>query len=629
METLIGILLVVSGNKRKNKVNCKVARSIFELIKNFKNYDVSRKNYTFALSAKYGIFDVFKLIDLFDKEIDCCSYDNSSHVNNRTILVPWIVPTKDIILHDKPLLSGDEHWTVEMASYDKIVENIYQIVEQHGAPKTRYWMLKETIQSAIPYETAGLLLKALKSSMEFMSQFVIECLPFELRFLSQKEKNSGRVFDAIKNCFPFEASTGDISKIVVNAMLGGSVISVQRASEILHRFIDAKTLISDRINQLMVTKRSARVVRAHLYDALHKATEIFQKDEYLKHKKLFFVFSDWEPVYLSSVFERLKNLKVTVVCFLITRNKTVQPLRLYSCENSTWSNGTKTLFSWSSSIPLQLLPRSIFFERKWNIDITDNQTKLFLKINHHTDIHYACNLSRHVVICEELFSVRVLSRFDEKYINQSIYGFTAQEQVGGTCYANASATIIHLTTRRILGRKGGYPNFNDLREKIINLHGKNGAKTLNVLQKMCPEYRLRCKVIDLNNVISSLASNRPVVATFCLNDLEWAKFSQFFKHNRTGTLTKADIDIRDAGPGGKRSGHAVVVTSFNIRSLDLRILNSWGGEWADEGYFKVQNSQVLDFKFIAVYYTLKDLLPNEIKYYEKNKDYEILNDCRL
>lgn len=44
-------------------------------------------------------------------------------------------------------------------------------------------------------------------------------------------------------------------------------------------------------------------------------------------------------------------------------------------------------------------------------------------------------------------------------------------------------------------------------------------------------------------------------------------------------------------------------------------MNSWGSAWADNGFFRVQNMEVLDMKFIDVYWTPEDLLPSEKAYY--------------
>ncbi len=40
-------------------------------------------------------------------------------------------------------------------------------------------------------------------------------------------------------------------------------------------------------------------------------------------------------------------------------------------------------------------------------------------------------------------------------------------------------------------------------------------------------------------------------------------------------------------------------------------MNSWGDQWGEGGFFKVENSNVLNFEYFDVYWTLNDLTKNE------------------
>ena len=91
------------------------------------------------------------------------------------------------------------------------------------------------------------------------------------------------------------------------------------------------------------------------------------------------------------------------------------------------------------------------------------------------------------------------------------------------------------------------------------------------------------------------------IATFKLNPDEWGRFKEFFITNGKGILTKKEIDITARPSNPKRFGHAVVLTSFN--SEYLRLLDSRGSDWADNGFIKVQNADVLGFQFYDVYCT--------------------------
>ena len=170
--------------------------------------------------------------------------------------------------------------------------------------------------------------------------------------------------------------------------------------------------------------------------------------------------------------------------------------------------------------------------------------------------------------------------------------------------------------RRILGREGSYPDFEELKDEFINRFGKDGASTFSVLQEMCPKYRLRCKRVNLEGAMKAITSSRPVVATFRLTEHEWANFDELYERNPKGMLTKKEIDITARPSDTSTTGHAVVLTSFDSKCL--RLLNSYGEDWADSGFFRVQKAgDVLGFQFIDVYWKEKDLKEEEKTYFKK------------
>ena len=145
--------------------------------------------------------------------------------------------------------------------------------------------------------------------------------------------------------------------------------------------------------------------------------------------------------------------------------------------------------------------------------------------------------------------------------------------MGEACYANASAAVLHLAMKRILGRKGGYPDFHALKEEIVSRFGSKGAKTNQVLQEICPKYRLHCRKVFLKEAMQAILEKRLVVATFRLTDDEWNILGNFYQNNRTGILTEKEIDASNRGAHAPTEGHAVVLTSYNSKCLTL--MNSW------------------------------------------------------
>ena len=267
------------------------------------------------------------------------------------------------------------------------------------------------------------------------------------------------------------------------------------------------------------------------------------------------------------------------------------------------------MFQLSSTIPTQSIPRTIFVKKGWTIDSTNNETKLFCQVNHPNLIKDVCSLAKDVVCSQEALSDVLASVDLDLYINRANDNFPAQKQVGKTCYAVASAIVLHLAMHRIVGRDDGYPDFMTLRDDMIHQYGTHSADTMEVLQDMCPRYRLHCRPVDVWGAQEAITKKRPVLARFGCTEAQWNIFRRFFRCNEGKILTEKDLDINMRTPGEGRTGHAVVLTSFNSHSLCL--MNSWGTGWGDNGFFRVQNADVLNMKFVDVFWDESDLTPSE------------------
>ena len=92
-------------------------------------------------------------------------------------------------------------------------------------------------------------------------------------------------------------------------------------------------------------------------------------------------------------------------------------------------------------------------------------------------------------------------------------------------------------------------------------------------------------------------------------------FDEFYEGNPKGILTKEEINITARPPDTSTTGHTVVLTSFDTECL--RLLNSYGDDWADSGFFRVQKADVLGFQFIDVYWTEEDLEEEEKTSFKK------------
>ena len=82
-------------------------------------------------------------------------------------------------------------------------------------------------------------------------------------------------------------------------------------------------------------------------------------------------------------------------------------------------------------------------------------------------------------------------------------------------------------------------------------------------------------------------SSRVVLAAFSLDEAEWNRFSGFFEAGPAAVLQAEDL----RGPAfGKIEGHGVVITGESQNAWFIK--NSWGDEFADDGYFRVAKGAI-------------------------------------
>ena len=631
IASLTGILIDVSGSMSRNigegtdEEGGPWARSIFEVIDNFIKNDVSSDNHVFAIgfgaSCGEKIFDIIGTLEQ--------------------------IPNQDTAVH---VPVTPDH-----------INEIFDILEGAGARSIRKWAAVEVVSKALTDNLAVVFLNKFKSDQPFLKAFVEKCLPpacrdwpehstepersrepeqrtitpsDELWNLTVRAANSA--YAALATTFR-KATEADVKEVVEKAKAYllkkvdvDSIFNVQHASDVVHGCVDEKKLTKKRSQELLDSVEPYIYGYTPLYQSLEKAIELFETKatKFRNHKKLLFILSDGypsdedvsDPARKDRALSKLTTAGVTVVSCFITASLQIEPKRLFSKMKPDWDRGARFLFSLSSKVSTQSLPRTMFVKRDWTIDITNNETQLFLQVNHPDHLRDACKLARDFVCCKDTLS-DVLSTVDLDifHINKDLKGYEAkEEQIGATCYAHACATVLHLSMKRILGRKGGHPSFKDLRNECIHRFGRDGADPLQVLQEMCRDYRLQCREVDINDALKAVSSSQPVVASFWLTKDEMKTFREFFDNetNQTSILTKNDIDIAARPANTLTEGHSVVLTSFDSESL--RLLNSWGCQWADMGFFRVQNEDVLGLEFIEVYWEEDDLEEEEKAYFKKH-----------
>ena len=632
MPSLIGILLDVSGSMRRrigegtDEEGGPWARSIFEVIDNLIKYDIRSDNHIFAIGfgASFGE-EVFDIIGTLKQ-----------------------IPNEDNVAEGP---ATPEH-----------INQIFDVLEEAGACRVRKWAEVEVVKKALTDNLAAVFLYKFQSDDFFLKEFVEKILPpacrdwpkpgvglylgaacvaalifppailptvLALKYGPEAGKNA---YSSVVTSYR-RATVEEVKEVVEKAKAyllkkvdADSIFNVQDASDVVHRCLDEKNLTKEKSRELLQRIEPYIYGRSPFFRAIGEAIALFHDSKFSSHKKLLFILSDGVPTdgrttdraRVDHEISRFTKSDVTVVSCFITNSERIEPKRLFSKMEPDWSPAAKFMFSLSSKFSTQSLPRTIFVKRDWTIDHTNNETHLFLQLNHPDNMREICEVARNVVCCQATLSYFLASVDLDLHINQEVKCFKAKRRQGKTCCVNAPATVLHLSMKRILGREGGYPNFYKIKEEIINRFesDRDRANTILVLQEMCPQYRLHCQEVDLKGAMKAITSSRPVVATFRLADNEWDRFKKFFERNPKGILTKKEIGITDRPPNAPVLSHAVVLTSFD--SECLRLLNSWGENWADMGFFRVQNADVLGLQFIDVYWTEKDLTDEEKYYFLKH-----------
>jgi len=133
-----------------------------------------------------------------------------------------------------------------------------------------------------------------------------------------------------------------------------------------------------------------------------------------------------------------------------------------------------------------------------------------------------------------------------------------------------------------------------------------------------PEKHLGCEQISgISNICAALKDGRVIVASFFLPCYKWHLFSAFFRENPSAILTRYHFQLdtrreRDFPPELRDvEGHTLVITGFGENAKNgkvvLRLKNSWGEDFADKGYFKVEYDALEFDRFTDVFYRV-DLL---------------------
>ena len=278
--------------------------------------------------------------------------------------------------------------------------------------------------------------------------------------------------------------------------------------------------------------------------ALKEAFAVFKEKKDAKNCLLFRMDhqqTDGDPLPTA---EKLRSMGViTATCYL-TSSPIPNPKKLYDKTDSTISqctDGRNVLFKMSSVLENTQPPITNLVDAQWELS-PSGESCLFFQANSLDVVNEFCEtvIVQMTMSCDAL--VDLVGKVDlATLINQENAQFKAKEQELETCYANAIAAVFYLAMHRIVDREGGHPDFYDIRERIVDEYGYEGAYTDNVLENVSGEYCLHYVEVDGNGARQALNERRPVVARFIWYEEEVERFNDFFSKNPKGTLRKDDL----------------------------------------------------------------------------------------
>ena len=333
----------------------------------------------------------------------------------------------------------------------------------------------------------------------------------------------------------------DVSELLDYLLLQSKVSSSAFASA---RSSPSESL-HDRIHEFLEHIKPYIYGGTPMCKALNDAVSVFKKTN--ADPKVLFVLSDGQSADGNPrpIAQQLRGLGVTIVTCFLTSDHIDNPRRLSDEADPDWrkssEKGTLAMFEMSSTIKNTHTPVSYLIDANWELP-PSGVSRLFVRANSLDVVNEMCKIvvSQMTKNCDAL--VHILEKVPLAiYINQKNAEFEPKTQEGGTCYANAIAAVFHLAMHRIVGREGGIPDFLEIRDRIIKEYGVHGAATKKVLEKVCPEYRLRFRQVDETGARQAINERRPVVARFMLYAPQWTKFSTFYKRTPKGILNKSDV----------------------------------------------------------------------------------------
>ena len=370
-----------------------------------------------------------------------------------------------------------------------------------------------------------------------------------------------------------------------------------------------------------------------LYTSCIKAFEIFQRNKNNNNNILIIIsdglLNDYDlEKAKKEILDNSEKLKITIICiYLNTNNPNKKKRVLYNTIQNNFDDGAKFLFSISSKVNYNNIILKYFIKKKWKIPL-NGVANLYYEINNSEELNEFINLINESLDyndSQEQINQIIGDLLLDKIINNNyIKQFKSEDQGKDTgwCWAYSISSVIYLSISRIYGRK--LEKFENILSYILKSENakktdkKHGRNTFEVALKVLNKYKLKGKEVNSKEARIAIMEGRPCLARFELNEYEWENFENFFEKNPKGILSKNDLEPHNEFKNDDNNyGHAVVL--ITIEENSLLFLNTWGQNFGDNGYFRIDDENVLhELKFMDIFWEENDLTTKEEEYYNNN-----------
>ncbi|KFA75727.1 hypothetical protein S40288_04973 [Stachybotrys chartarum IBT 40288] len=215
--------------------------------------------------------------------------------------------------------------------------------------------------------------------------------------------------------------------------------------------------------------------------------------------------TDGDPLPPAQV---LREAGATIYACLITESTIEQSRQLRDKDQAdpSWPSAARIMFDLASTVTWDSKAVQYLRRRGWTLP-TSGSCKLFIQANNPTIIDEFTTASRHLgTSSDALIDMFGQISLDDYIQEANRKAEVTNQEARRICWAHATASVIHLASKRVVGRD--VPEFDTIRSDMFSIFGdQHGQPVGTVLDKVCSKYRLRYKECDEAGASSEWAAS--------------------------------------------------------------------------------------------------------------------------